>query len=83
MRNTKTMLVAMLTVFATWVLFGLLAMYCADSTFKEGLFDVVTLFLMFVVGWMPAVVVSTDYHTEQELKELCKKCGIKKSGEPL
>jgi undecaprenyl pyrophosphate phosphatase UppP len=83
MRNTKTMLVTMLTVFVTWILFGVLAMYCADSTFKEGLFDPVTLVLMLVVGWMPAIVVSTDYHTEQELKELCEKCGIKKSGEPL
>ena len=67
MKTTKLMLAAIATTLITWCVMGLIGYLLSDLSYKECMVDSVTLFLMLLVGWIPAIIVGSDL--DKQLKE--------------
>jgi hypothetical protein len=68
MKNTKIMVVTIGTFVATWLLFSFLIWCITPFTFDWIMTNLVTLILMFSIGWIPAVIVGIDYNEYLEKK---------------
>lgn len=71
MKNTKLMVMVILTFTITWVLFGTLVFLLSDLSFKASLTEPGTGFFMTVFGWIPSVIVYNDL-TREDLMERIK-----------
>ena len=60
MKTTKIMLAVIATNLITWCVMGLIGYLLSDLSYKECMVDSVTLFLMLLVGWIPAIIVGSD-----------------------
>jgi len=60
MKSTKLMLAVIATFLITWCVMGLIGYLLSDLSFKECLKYDATLYLMLVLGWIPAVFVGSD-----------------------
>lgn len=60
MKATKAMLGFILTTTLTWLFFGLIGWIASDTSYKECIGDDSMALLMFIVGWIPGVVVMYD-----------------------
>ena len=61
------MLAVIATFLTTWCVMGLIGYLLSDLSYKECMVDSVTLFLMFIIGWIPAIIVGSDL--DKQLKE--------------
>lgn len=67
MKRTIIMLSAIGTFAATWLCIGTVGYLLSDDvSFKEVMRDVVVLMMMFVVGWIPSVIVCNDLDIKLE-----------------
>ena len=64
MRRTKMMVGFIVATLLTWFLFGLVGILVTNLSFKECLGDLGMLFPMFLLGWIPGVVVM--YYMEEK-----------------
>lgn len=66
MRNTIIMLTAIGTFVVTWLILASFV-YCLsdDVSFKEIMRNPVTMLFMFIIGWIPSVIVSTDIYNSK------------------
>ncbi len=60
MKNTKIMVMVVLTFIATWVLMGTLVFLLSDLSFKDALKEPGIGFFMLLFGWIPSVIVCYD-----------------------
>ena len=67
MKTTKLMLAAIATTLITWCVMGLIGYLLSDCSYKECMVDSITLFLMLIIGWIPAIIVGSDL--DKQLKE--------------
>ena len=61
------MLAAIATTLITWCVMGLIGYLLSDLSYRDCMVDSVTLFLMLLVGWIPAIIVGSDL--DKQLKE--------------
>ena len=54
------MLAARATTLITWCVMGLIGYLLSDCSYKECMVDSITLFLMLIIGWIPAIIVGSD-----------------------
>jgi len=67
MENTKVMLAWLLTLLLTWATVGLIAYLLSDYTYRECMCNQGIFLFMFILGWIPALIVACDY--EKHLKD--------------
>lgn len=60
MKQTKIMLAFIATILITWCVMGLIGWMLSDLSYKECMTHNGTLFLMLLIGWMPASIVAFD-----------------------
>lgn len=60
MKNTKLMVMVVLTFIATWVLMGTLVFLLSDLSFKDSLKEPGIGFFMLLFGWIPSAIVGYD-----------------------
>ena len=60
MKNTKLMLAVIATFLITWCVLGSIGYLLSDLQFKECLICAPTILIMFIVGWIPAIIVGND-----------------------
>lgn len=60
MKSTKIMLAVMATFLSTWCVLGLIGWCISDLLFTDCLTHNVTIMIMFIIGWIPAVIVGAD-----------------------
>lgn len=68
MKNTKVMVAVIFTFIATWLLLAFIVWCVTPFTFQWLLTNMVTLIIMFIVGWIPAIIVGLDYNQYLENK---------------
>ena len=56
-------------MFVTWLLFAFIGYIASDASYQECLQSNGLLLLMLVFGWLPALIVTTEYYELQESKE--------------
>ena len=61
MKNTKLMLVSITVFVTTYLLTGLIAYLLSDYQYRECLLNVPMIFFMIIFGWIPSVIVGSDY----------------------
>ena len=61
MKNSKIMLVAILTFLCTWVFIALLTSFVGQIEFRSAITDGFVLFILLMIGWVPALIVGLDY----------------------
>jgi hypothetical protein len=61
MKNTKIMLVAVSVYIVTYSLFALLSSYVMGFSFHDAVSNTGVCALMVFFGWIPSVVVASDY----------------------
>lgn len=67
MNKTKIMLAVIGTFIATWIGLGLIAMFFADyDTLSYAMQNGLVIVLMIVLGWIPSVIVGSDYSEKLE-----------------
>ena len=64
MKSTKIMLAFIATLLLTWCVMGLIGWILSDLSYKQCMTHNVTLMLMLVIGWMPAIIVGADLNDE-------------------
>jgi len=62
MKSTKLMLAVIATILITWCVMGLIGYLISDLSFKECLTNDGTLYVMLILGWVPAIFVASDVH---------------------
>ena len=62
MKNTKLMVMVVLTFIITWVLLGTLSFLLSDSSLRDCLTENGLIFFLIMFGWIPSVIVGYDYH---------------------
>lgn len=62
MKNTKTMLVALLVMTIQWLLCGFFGYTLGNVPFNEALTHVGTFAYLTVLGWVPTLIVCSDYY---------------------
>ena len=67
MKTTKLMLAAIATTLITWCVMGLIGYLLSDLSYRDCMVDSITLFLMLIIGWIPAIIVGSDL--DKQLKE--------------
>lgn len=68
MLKTKTMLVCITTFVITLLIVNTIVWYLTGIiTFRESFSHGATIIIMLSVGWIPAVIVSDDYHNRIKL----------------
>lgn len=61
MKSTKIMLAAIATFILTWLFLGFIVYMCSTgATYKDCTANVPLGLVMFVVGWIPTVIVCMD-----------------------
>ena len=70
MKNTKLMVMVILTFTITWVLFSTLVFLLSDLSFKACLTEPGTGFFMTIFGWIPSVIVYCDLTREDLMGEI-------------
>jgi hypothetical protein len=60
MRKTRIMLAVVITLIITHVTLGLFYFLLSTCTFREGLISNHVVMVMFIIGWIPAVIVGHD-----------------------
>lgn len=60
MKSTKLMLAVIATFLITWIVLGTIGWCMSDLSFKECLKHDATIFIMLVLGWVPAIFVGSD-----------------------
>lgn len=67
MNKTKIMLAVIGTFIATWIGLGLMCMFFADyDTLSYAMQNGLVIVLMIVLGWIPSVIVGSDYSEKLE-----------------
>jgi hypothetical protein len=67
MKTTKVMLVFLGVLVITWISLGTIAwIFSSQITYKEALILPGVVGLLFIFGWIPAVIVSIDYEESYE-----------------
>ena len=61
------MLAAIATTLITWCVMGLIGYLLSDLSYRDCMVDSITLFLMLIIGWIPAIIVGSDL--DKQLKE--------------
>lgn len=65
MKNTKIAVAALITFILTWLIIGFIAyMVTDDYTYKYILISPGMLAFMFILGWLPALIVGIDLYEE-------------------
>lgn len=64
MKNTCTMVSIITTLLLTWLLTGFVTFLCSDWTFRESLLKCGVIVFMFLIGWIPAVIVGEDIYNK-------------------
>jgi len=62
MKDSKCMMVAIATYLLTWFVLSLIVYLLNDMTLKATMSHPFMLFIMFIAGWIPAVVITNDYN---------------------
>jgi hypothetical protein len=60
MRKTRIMLAVVITLIITHVTLGLFHFLLSTCAFKESLISNPVVMVMFIIGWIPAVIVGHD-----------------------
>ena len=60
MKSTKIMLAVIATFLITWIVMGLIGWCLSDLSIKSCMTDNATIMIMFIVGWIPALLVGAD-----------------------
>lgn len=60
MKATKIMLAVILTALCTWMFVSILVWMLSDLTLKQSATHMSTIFIMFLFGWIPSVIVGID-----------------------
>jgi hypothetical protein len=60
MRKTRIMLAVVITLIITYITLGLFHFLLSTCTFRESLISRPVVMVMFVIGWIPAVIVGHD-----------------------
>ena len=60
MRGTRIMLAAVITLIITYVTLGLFHFLLSTCTLRESLISNPVVMIMFIIGWIPAVIVGND-----------------------
>lgn len=60
MKNTKLMLAIIGTFLLTWILLASIAAYLSGDCFRNSFTGMGVMLMMFLFGWIPAVVVGID-----------------------
>lgn len=64
MKSTKLMLAVIATILITWCVMGLIGYLLSDLSFRDCMTHGGTLFLMLLLGWIPAIIVGDDVHDQ-------------------
>lgn len=64
MKSTKLMLAVIATLLITWCVMGLIGYLLSDLSFRDCMTHGGTLFLMLLLGWIPAIIVGDDVHDQ-------------------
>ena len=60
MKSTKIMLAVLATILITWCVMGLIGWMLSDLSYKECMTNSATIMLMFIIGWIPSIIVGAD-----------------------
>lgn len=60
MKQTKIMLAFIATILITWCVIGLIGWVLSDLSYRECMTHSGILFLMLLIGWIPAAIVVYD-----------------------
>lgn len=60
MRRTRIMLAIVITLIITYITLGLVHFLLSTCTFRESLISTPIVMVMFIIGWIPAVIVGND-----------------------
>lgn len=58
------MLAVIATLLITWCVMGLIGYLLSDLSFRDCMTHGGTLFLMLLLGWIPAIIVGDDVHDQ-------------------
>ena len=67
MKSTKIMLAVLATILLTWCVMGLIGWMLSDLSYRDCMTHSATIMLMFIIGWIPSIIVGCDL--DEQLKE--------------
>ena len=62
MKSTKIMLAVIATFLSTWCILGLIGYALSDLSLRDCLTHGGTLMVLLLIGWIPAIIVGSDYN---------------------
>jgi hypothetical protein len=60
MKSTKIMLAVIATILITWCVMGLIGWMLSDLSYRDCMTNSATIMLMFIIGWIPSIIVGAD-----------------------
>jgi hypothetical protein len=60
MKSTKIMLAVIATILITWCVMGLIGWMLSDLSYRDCMTHTATIMLMFLIGWIPSIIVGAD-----------------------
>lgn len=66
MKGTKIMLVTIITLLATWIIFGMIGAFCTGQTIRTCMTHYGMIYPMLLFSWIPVTIVSLDYREKLE-----------------
>jgi hypothetical protein len=60
MKSTKIMLAVLATLLIVWCTIGLIGWMLSDLSYKDCMTNPATIMIMFIIGWIPAIIVGAD-----------------------
>jgi hypothetical protein len=60
MKSTKIMLAVLATILITWCVMGLIGWMLSDLSYRDCMTNSATIMLMFIIGWIPSIIVGAD-----------------------
>jgi hypothetical protein len=60
MKSTKIMLAVIATILITWCVMGLIGWMLSDLSYRDCMTHTATIMLMFLIGWIPFIIVGAD-----------------------
>jgi hypothetical protein len=60
MKSTKIMLAILATLLIVWCTIGLIGYLLSDLSYRDCMAHSATIMLMFIIGWIPSIIVGAD-----------------------
>jgi hypothetical protein len=68
MKSTKIMLAVIATILITWCVMGLIGYLLSDLSYRDCMTNSATIMLMFIIGWVPSIIVGADLDKKLNFK---------------